>query len=340
MNGRQRIAAALAGEPADRVPVMLHNFMMAAREYGVTMARFRSDPHVIAAAFVASVERYGFDGIVVDVDTATLAGAVGVPVEFPDDLPARTRGGCLALLEAVADLEPADVAADSRIQTWLEAVRLVKAAVGDEIFVRGNCDQAPFALAAMARGLEGWMTDLVTGREELVVRLLEHCTDATTQFVRLMADTGCDMVSNGDSPAGPDLVSPATYERYALPFEARVVAAAHARGLPYALHICGRTDLILDRMTRSGADAFELDHKTDAAAARLAFDGRATFIGNIDPSGVLALASPDDVRRATRALLDAFEGSNRLVVNAGCAIPADTPAANLAAMVETARGWA
>jgi uroporphyrinogen decarboxylase len=181
------------------------------------------------------------------------------------------------------------------------------------------------------------MTDLATADERLVFALLDYCAGATVAFVRLMADTGCDMVSNGDSLAGPELISPAMYERYALPFEARVVAAAHERGLPYALHICGGTDRILERMTRSGADAFELDQRTDAAAARAAFAGRATMIGNIDPSAVLALGTPDDVRRATRALLDVFKGSNRLILNAGCAIPADAPAANLSAMIEAAR---
>jgi len=229
------------------------------------------------------------------------------------------------------------VGGDPRVQVWLEAVRLIKAAVGDEISVRGNCDQAPFSLAAMMRGLERWMMDLATGDGDLVHRLLDYCTDATTQFIRLMAETGCDMVSNGDSTAGPDLISPSMYERCALPFEARVVSAAHACGRPYALHICGRTDPILTMMARTDADAFELDHKTDTALARRCFDGRATFIGNIDPSGVLALGTPDDVRRATRALLDVFEGSNRLILNAGCAIPAETPAANLMAMIETSR---
>ena len=339
MNGYQRVAAAIRGERPDRVPVMLHNFMMAAREYGSTQARFRDDPAIVAGALVASVERYGFDGIVVDIDTATLAGAVGVPVDCPPDMPARTVGGCLETLEAVADLEPADVARSPRVQVWLEAVRLTKAAGGDAIWVRGNCDQAPFSLAAMMRGAENWMLDLAGGDERLVLRLLDYCTDATIQFVEAMADTGCDMVSNGDSQAGPGLISPRMYERFALPFEARVVAAAHARGLPYALHVCGRTEPILEPLTRTGADAFELDHRTGAVAARDRFAGRATLIGNIDPSGVLALGSRDEVRRATRALLETFDGTNRLVLNAGCAIPAETPGANLRAMIDVARTW-
>ena len=97
MNGYQRIAAALRGEPADSTPVMLHNFMMAAREAGLTMRQFRSDPRHIARAFRESVERYGFDGILVDVDTATLADAVGVPSPTP-----RTSPPCAAELASPA----------------------------------------------------------------------------------------------------------------------------------------------------------------------------------------------------------------------------------------------
>jgi hypothetical protein len=40
MNGRERIKAALAGEWPDVRPVMLHNFMPAAREAGLTMRAF------------------------------------------------------------------------------------------------------------------------------------------------------------------------------------------------------------------------------------------------------------------------------------------------------------
>ena len=95
MNGRERIAAALRGERPDRVPVMLHNFMPAAREAGLTLREYRESPEAIAGAFVRAVETYGYDGVLVDVDTATLAGALGVPVELPEDEPALCRGSRL-----------------------------------------------------------------------------------------------------------------------------------------------------------------------------------------------------------------------------------------------------
>ena len=167
--------------------------------------------------------------------------------------------------------------------------------------------------------------------------LLEHCRDATIQFIRLMASAGADMVSNGDSAAGPSVVSPAIYRAFAQPYERRVVEAAHAAGLPYALHICGKTEPILPDMLATGADALELDFKTDARSARGVLSGRAVFIGNLDPTGVLALGGTRDFEDATRQLLALFRNDSGFILNAGCAIPANTPPQNIRAMIRSAR---
>jgi uroporphyrinogen decarboxylase len=152
-----------------------------------------------------------------------------------------------------------------------------------------------------------------------------------------MAAVGVDMLSNGDSPAGPDLISPRLYRQFALPYEQRMAALSHDLGLPYALHICGKTNLIIDDMIATGSDALELDYKTDVRLACERMKGRAAFIGNIDPSGVLALGTPALVEETTRSLLEVFAGNPRFILNAGCAIPPDTPAENLRAMIRVAR---
>lgn len=105
MNGYQRINAALKGLQPDKTPIMFHNFMMAAREHGVTMEQYRNSPKVIAETFIAAIEKYQYDGILVDIDTATLAGAVGVHVDFPTDDPARTHIGNVENLEDVVHLK-------------------------------------------------------------------------------------------------------------------------------------------------------------------------------------------------------------------------------------------
>ena len=152
MNGYERIMAALRGDQPDAVPIMLHNFMPAAREAGYSMRAYRLNAAAIVNTFIQAVETYEYDGIVVDVDTATLADAVGVPVDLPDDEPARCRAGCIDDLRQVADLPPPDIAGHPRVQIWVEAVRRLVLYFGDEVVVRGNADQAPFSLASMMRG--------------------------------------------------------------------------------------------------------------------------------------------------------------------------------------------
>ena len=339
MNGYQRISAALRGEKTDKVPVMLHNFMMAAREHSVTMEQYRNNPKLIAECFIASVDKYKYDGILVDIDTATLAGAVGVPVDFPMDDPARTHFGNIENLDDIVHLKQSKVEDYKYIQIWLEAVRLLKEYYKDEIYIRGNCDQSPFSLASMMRGTQNWMLDLMMGSDEQIKLLLEYCTDASSQFIKLMAQTGCDMVSNGDSPAGPEMISPEMYLKFAMPYEKKIVEVAHQAGVAYALHICGNTEAILDYMLLTEADAYELDYKTDITEIFSTLSNTVTLIGNIDPSGVLALGTIDVVKKKTNELLSIYKNSNRFILNAGCAIPPNTPPANLKMMIDTARNF-
>ncbi len=339
MNGYERITAALKGEPSDKIPVMLHNFMAAAEDMKVTMGQFRENPGLIADVFKNSVEKYGLDGILVDIDTVTLAGSVGVKIDFPNDSPARSHNGILDSLDKLNDLKRVKVEEYKYVQIWLESVRLLKEYYGDQILIRGNCDQAPFSLASMIRGTEPWMMDLYMAKQSQVTELLEYCTDVTCQFIHLMGQTGAHMVSNGDSPAGPEMISPGMYEQFAMPYEKIVVDAAHKAGLSYTLHICGNTDLILEMMVKTGADAFEIDYKTDMHKAFNILKDVATFTGNIDPSGVLACGTPELVRKKTIELLDVFSKTNRFILNSGCALPSITPEENLKVFVETARNY-
>ncbi len=340
MNGYQRIAAVLRGEEPDTVPVMLHNFMMAAREAGMTMGQFRNDPGEMARAFIESVEKYEFDGIIIDVDTVTLAGATGVPINYPPDQPARAAGARLQRMEEVVDLPPIDIRTYRGVQVWLEATSILARHFDNNIFIRGNCDQSPFSLSSLIRGIEPWLMDIADEeKHELVHKLLRYSTDITTQFIRAMAETGAHMTSNGDSVAGPELISPDMFRAFALPYEQRIVEASHALGLPYFLHICGNTEPIIDAMIESGSDGLELDYRTNPQFAHDKIKDRAIFIGNIDPSGVLALGTPAIVEEKTRELLTVFSDTPRFILNAGCAIPSITPAENLRRMISTARSF-
>lgn len=336
MNAYQRIKAALDGRWSDQRPVMLHNFMWATRQAGYTMRDYYTKPQVAAEVHIRAAEKYKLDGILIDIDTAVMAAAMGAPVDYPEDDPARVHGQLLTSLEAVNDMPEAEIAKCERVQILLETTRIIKKHFGDELFIRGNCDQAPFSLASMLRTPADWLMDLLTN-EALAFKLLNHCETACLQMIDLMAAENVHMISHGDSPAGPDMISPEMYRRFALPYERSMAKHTHDAGLYYLIHICGNTDLILQDMKSIGADAVELDYKTNLQQVYEHFHQQMVLFGNIDPTGVLTEGTPSEVAQKTRQLLNLYKNSPRLVVNAGCAIPPTAPEENIRAMIETTR---
>ena len=335
MNGHQRITAALEGRWTDRRPVMLHNFMMAARESGLSFAEFREDALKAASAFIEAAERYETDGVLIDFDTATLAGACGASIDQPEDGPARVTGPVFSRPSEARDAVVPVLEENPAIHVWTETCRIVKEYFGDKKYVRGNCDQAPFSLAALLRDTGGWFTDLLLESESDCMALLEYSTRVCLQFMDLVEASGVDMLSNGDSLAGPELIDASMYRKFALPYEQQLANRAHMHGKPWVLHICGNTLPILHAMPDSGADGLELDYKTGIDAVYSLLGNRMLFIGNLDPSGLLALGSPEAVRTETGKLLTKYRDSPRLIINSGCALPPSTPPENILAMIRT-----
>jgi uroporphyrinogen decarboxylase len=87
-------------------------------------------------------------------------------------------------------------------------------------------------------------------------------------------------------------------------------------------------------MVETGAVILGLDYKCDLRAIKEATRGRATIVGTIDPSAVIALGTPDDVTEAARQELAILGPGGGLILGAGCALPPDTPPDNIHALVD------
>ena len=92
-------------------------------------------------------------------------------------------------------------------------------------------------------------------------------------------------------------------------------------------------------MVQTGADALELDYLTDIQKIYQHCHHTTLMIGNLDPSGVIKFGTPELVKQKTLELLDIYRDSPRLMINAGCAIPPDTPSENIRAMIETTHNY-
>ena len=159
---------------------------------------------------------------------------------------------------------------------------------------------------------------------------------AGARFARAQLEAGADITSIGDSAAGQSVVSPRVYHRFAQPLEKRY-RELMGPGL-LSLHICGKTDHIVAGMAGTGAEILELDHWNDLAATFRAIPPQTCVFGNLDPSSVLVLGTPELVRqKSLQAIAAARRGGGRFVLCPGCTVGANTPPENVRAMSLAAR---
>lgn len=327
----------MAGGIPDRVPVCLHNFMLATREAGVRMEDYRVNPEAIARTHLHALEKYGHDCIVVDTDTTMLAEALGARSECAPNEPGRIVEPAIHSLDEVDRLKVINPETDGRVPALLESVRLLSKQVGSEIAIRGNADQAAFGLACLVRGIEDFLMELVEQPDNpRIAQLMEVCYQSHLAVHRALAKAGAHLTSLGDSLAGPDVTSPRMFERFARPYEARLVNDLNADGIFVVIHICGDTSKILDQLAEYGPCGFDLDYKTDAVKAKLTAGKGHVLCGNLDPSSVIAQGTVEQVREATRKLISVWKPEGRFMLNSGCAIPPTTPPENIRALVSAA----
>lgn len=337
MTHLERVQAVLQGRQPDRVPVIPQSFMFSAQEYGYNIGQINRNPRLMAEAHAFCQEKYGYDGCVIDFDDASLAEACGAKVIYRDDAVAAVdeHEPLLTDLRQVDDLALPEPEKSPRLCMWMETAQRLMEKVGDHVFVLGRADQGPFDLLTLLRGPQEFMMDLILEEEEVVHHALQWATEAHIRFAKAMRDlTHC--TSMGDSYAGPNLISPAMYRQFALPYEIQVVNAVQTEDKPYSVHICGDTNLIMADMATNGARLLEVDWQVDMGNARKILPDNVTIMGNIDPSDPLVLGTPEQVLAKAKNIIESTGGKG-LILSSGCAMGPNTKPENLQAMVEAAK---
>lgn len=339
MNKTERIKTVLAGGIPDRIPVMTHNFLMAAREGGISMKEYRESPKQIVRVLTEACEKYDTDGVLLDVDTALLASSCGAATVYPDDIAAVVLDQQdRSIPEITEHLAKLDLAAQPRIERYLETISLLSEwGKKNDVFVRCNADQGSFSLACMLVGMNEFLMDLLDeDMEEELFDLFEATLETSLKMHRLCYTAGGDCTSYGNSSEGCSVISPALFRKFAKPYEIRFASAMREAGIPTICHICGSVDLILEDLAETGCNMYELDFKTDIGKAKQAAKGHFAISGNIDPM-LFNSGTPEEIRREAKKLCDLFRGEGGFMMGPGCALGPDTPPENVFALVETAK---
>ncbi|HEY3414064.1 MAG TPA: uroporphyrinogen decarboxylase family protein [Armatimonadota bacterium] len=353
MTSRERVRAAMAGQPVDRVPVFpVTTRMLGARTLGRRVGEMALQPSLVFDGIVAMKERFGFDGLeagfgpgrnerppvleMVD-GIPCLLGADGKPwaryQEDDDPVPLDNTPP----IRDKKDLDGVGItpAALYEAEGKLDAIRALRRRVGDDLYIAGVAAGQTMNSLAAWRGADQAIYDLVDD-PAFVDEAMDRATDNSIEVGKALIAAGVDGIYIGDAWSSASIISPKHFERYCQPRYARTVEAFHALGAQVYLHICGNAVPLLEMIADTGVDALEpLDPlggvRVDDAVRRIG--DRVTLKGGVNTLTLLN-GTPEDVRREALEVLDAaHEKCRGLILGSGDDIPRDTPFENIDALV-------
>ncbi len=313
---------------------------MVAHDSGLPFPEFLQNGEAMAQGQIKAWREYGHDVLLPENGTTALAEACGCQVEcLPGSAPVVVK----PVLKSLDDLDHLRIPnpyRDHPLPELLKATRIITQEIGDQAFIIGRADQGPFSLAGLLLGMEEFLMQIALNEKpDRLHRLLEFCLEVSFRYSIAQMEQGAHMTSVGESLSGPDVCSPKAYLEYEWGYSKQLVDRLKTKDILLAYHICGNATRIVPKMVETGAAVLELDYKVDLIKAKQDIQGKATFLGPVDPSGVMALGTPDLVAEKCKEAIEILAPGGGFILGPGCALPPTTPPENVHALVEAARKW-
>jgi MtaA/CmuA family methyltransferase len=186
----------------------------------------------------------------------------------------------------------------------------------------------PWTLSYHMAGVQEFLLWTLTDPDK-VRRFLDHLKEVTIAFAKAQLQAGADVIVIADHATG-DLVSPKTYQDFLLPVHQEINRRI---GGPTILHLCGNCSDRLRLFVEAGFDGYHFEWQIDTKMAAEVVNHEMSLIGNIANKNVLFGGTPEDVYKQARYSIEASVD----ILAPECAVPLQTPIANLKAIVEAAK---
>ena len=333
MNGRQRVLAALRGDPVDRTPVCNPTSVATVELMDLVDAHFPEANRDAEKMFQLAATGYtelGFDTIMPVFSIIQESSALGCNIQWES----KDNWPTVRMNEPIW-AEPDDIKVPSDLLTHpdtkcvLDAIAKLKKEYGEDVAIVGKT-MGPWTLGYHCFGVEPFLLMSLDDPDKMK-RCLERMKEITILFGLAQIEAGADALTLPDHATG-DLVSGDYYATFLQEMHTEFVDEIPC---PLILHICGRTVDRMDYIAQTGMAAFHFDSKNTPVESVEVVKERISLIGNINNPETLYAKNPDAVRQE---VLNNLEAGVPLV-GPECAVPLQTPIENLKEITRTVCDW-
>ncbi len=302
------------------------------KQTGVRFAESHTDAKKMATLAASTHKLFGFECAVVPFDVAIEAEAIGCPINFYTHVDPQEILYPTVKEKIVAGAEDikirGDLAHAGRVPVVTEALKLLKQDIGNSVAI-GTYIMGPFTIAGQTMELNNLLKVCLKNPEH-VNEVLTVYADLVIRLAEIYSAAGADYINIREMGACSDVLRPALFKKLVEPHLKRILKNAPG---PLVLHICGKSNAIMDSMSQCGASALSVDQKNDLRETRKTIGPEPLLFGNFDPYNILVRGTQDDVARAVNECVQGGVDA----VWPGCDIWPTVPKENMEALMRTVK---
>ncbi len=220
-------------------------------------------------------------------DLCSPAEALGATLNYYEEDESRFPQPARPLFASTKHLsesyfQNADFPSQGRLPIICEAIRRLKADIGDEVVISGIFP-GPYTMLLYLIEPGGLFTEMK--RDPAAVQdALHQLSIFLSQVGSAYRSAGADFVTIHEMGGSPGFIGPARFEQFVFPAVKQLIGDLQD---PVVLSVCGNTNKSMPLLAQTGARAISVDQVNDLAASRQAL-GETCLFGNIDPVAVLS----------------------------------------------------
>ena len=257
--------------------------------------------------------------------------ALGSKIKFwQDNTPSEYH--TLRRIEDIEDFPEYEVEADAFMGMTLHRIRMQRQRILDlgEVLPLVT-SRGPLCTAGFVRGTTEFMIDLVE-KPEWAHRLIDLCTRLVIDWLKAQANAlgaGVEGIFLLDDIVG--FINEDHYLEFAHPYLKRI-CDAFPPGWVKIYHNDADITACLDHLPDCGFHVLNWGKQTDIAEVKARVGGRMCLMGNVNPLEIGVRGTPEEVRAATREVLDK-SGGEGIILSVGGGTSPGMPRQNILAML-------
>ncbi|HPQ47215.1 MAG TPA: uroporphyrinogen decarboxylase family protein [Clostridia bacterium] len=274
----ERTLTAIGQQEPDRVPLFLLLTMHGARELGMSIGEYFSNPMNVATGQLRMRTKYKNDCIYSLYYAPIEIEAWGGEVIFYDDGPPNSGEPFIKSVEQINRLEAPRVSDSPQLLKVLETIKMIYQQVGGEVPIIGVV-MSPFSLPVMQMGFEKYL-EVLYYHPELFNKLMLINESFCLDWANAQIEAGATAICYFDPLASPTIIERNTYLKTGFQVAKRVIPAIKG---PTATHMAsGIVIPVLDELVETGTLIAGVSANEHLSDIKTAANKRLTLLGNMN----------------------------------------------------------